>query len=577
VDDELQREQAGGARATAEAVGLLLILVLIFVPSHFSRSPWNPDEPRYVEIAREMRLTGEYVLPHLNGAIYAEKPPLYFWLVAGVERAIRPAAASDADAFALAGRAVSALAVALTALWIALLGRILFDPRTGAIAAAIFITAILVVNLGQMGVIDPTFTCFTTLATLALVAYTGAERRGARAALGALAALAMGAGVLAKGPLGLVLPIAAASLLGLGARRGRAGVPIAPGAAGLAFGAAVGFGWLFLAQRAAGPDGAWYLRRMTIEQNLGRVVESWSHKHGFLYYLPQLAWGFFPWVLFLPAAIAGAVRAEAKQGRAVLLWAGALLLAFSAISGKRPGYILPLYPALALLVARRFAALDRGDERAGTLDRAARIAVGVAFLAAGVGLAIFPAVADRLSAVVPERSAPLVAEFVASLPPATGVLAVAIGALIAAMGLALVGAFAGAGARRTVGLTAFAIAIASVALHAIIVPAIDPQKSARALGERVARDHVRGERLVLYPQEFDGVVNFYTGALHYDVLETPDDLRRALAAPGRLWAVAVDYAYTALPLDLRGRFAVRGAYRVGSKVMYFLVEKEPAA
>ena len=53
-----------------------------FLPSLPLRDLWNPDEPRYAEVAREMRVTGEWLVPHLNGEIYSEKPPLLFWLSA---------------------------------------------------------------------------------------------------------------------------------------------------------------------------------------------------------------------------------------------------------------------------------------------------------------------------------------------------------------------------------------------------------------------------------------------------------------------------------------------------------------
>jgi hypothetical protein len=310
---------------------------------------------------------------------------------------------------------------------------------------------------------------------------------------------------------------------------------------------------------------------MIFDENLGRVVESWSHQRPFWYYAPQLAWGFAPWVAFLPAAGLAAWRArrEDRSGAAVLLWAVAMLAIFSAISGKRPGYILPVYPALALLVARRAAELE--ETREGALDRAGAVAAGTAALAIGLAVAAFPALAVRLPGFLDAQTAPLVAEFVAALPRGAGPLSVAIGAALAALGLALLGVFGAPGARRTAGLVASAVAVGSLGLHAVFVPALDPQKSARALGERVARDALPGERVLLAPTELDGAVNFYTGALHYDVVETEDALRAAIAAPGRLRVLAQSTFFEGLSAPTRARLAVRGAYRVGSKVIYVLV------
>ena len=81
---------------------LLVLLALVFcLPSLFTRDLWNPDEPRYAEVAREMRLLDQYFVPHLNSAIYAEKPPLFFWLSALLQ--------SSGVGFA-AGRIVTAIA-----------------------------------------------------------------------------------------------------------------------------------------------------------------------------------------------------------------------------------------------------------------------------------------------------------------------------------------------------------------------------------------------------------------------------------------------------------------------------------
>lgn len=564
-----------GPSELAGAAAVVAVLLAIFVPSHFSRDPWNPDEPRYGEVSREMKLTGSYILPQLNGEIYAEKPPLYFWLVNAAERPL--------GSFTLAARAVSALATALTALFLALLGKRLFDARTGVLAAAIFATSVLVVNLGQMGVIDTTLTCFATAATLALVRAGESFSLGAALAAGAAMALA----VLAKGPVGAIEPIVAAAAIGYG-RRGRAGIPLAASALGLAIAAGAGFAWLHMATIAAGPRGDWYWHRMVFDQNLGRVVESWSHSRPFWYYAPQLAWGFLPWIAFLPAAALAAWRARAadRSGAGVLLAALLLLLMFSAISGKRPGYVLPVYPALALLVARRAATLEAGLETPGALDRAGGVLVGTATLALGLGAAAFPSLAGRLPAFLGPSTAPLVSEFVAALPRWAGPLSLAIGALLAGLGLAMLGVFRPLTPRRTLALAAAAVAVGSIGLHAIIVPALDPQKSARALGERIARDlPSSGDRLVFYLNELDGVVNFRTGALHYDVIETEDALRAALPlpgglrppateprAPGRLWVVMEDKFFDGLAAGVRARLAVRGAYRVGSRVIYVLVE-----
>jgi 4-amino-4-deoxy-L-arabinose transferase-like glycosyltransferase len=65
-----------------ERLLLVLLGLAIFLPGIGSRDLWNPDEPRYAEVAREMRARGDWFVPHLNGRIYSEKPPLHFWAIA---------------------------------------------------------------------------------------------------------------------------------------------------------------------------------------------------------------------------------------------------------------------------------------------------------------------------------------------------------------------------------------------------------------------------------------------------------------------------------------------------------------
>ena len=66
---------------------LALAAALLFLPGLGRRDVWNPDEARYAEVAREMLLTGEYLVPHLNGDLYTQKPPLQFWAMAAAARA----------------------------------------------------------------------------------------------------------------------------------------------------------------------------------------------------------------------------------------------------------------------------------------------------------------------------------------------------------------------------------------------------------------------------------------------------------------------------------------------------------
>ncbi len=553
-------------RVAAGIAAVVALLAALHVPAQFSRGPWNPDEPRYIEVAREMKLTGNYVLPHLNGEIYREKPPLYFWSVCAAERLTGD--------FLSAGRAVTAFGVALIALATGLLGAHLFGARTGVAAAAIVVTCLSVVDYGQRALIDPFFTGLVSLATYALVRSADAACAPAQAGFSALAALLCAAAVLAKGPLGVLLPPFGAVVLGA-ARRGRDGIPVVASLASVVAGAAAGFLWLGLAAQAAGSEGDRYWWRLAVEQSLRRVHDSYSHKQPFWHYAVNLPWALYPWSLFVPAAAIAAFRERrADRARAGLLYfAAAGFLVFSAISGKRTGYVLPLFPAVAILVARRFAETDSGSAPEARWDTVPRVLAGAAFVLGGIGLAAFPLFAGRLPALAPDAEDLAVAEFVSALPPQTGALCLGLGAALAAIGLAAARARVALGPRGFVALGAAGAAVAFLAAHAVFYRAIDPQKSARLIGEHVARELPPGERLVLYPSEFNAVINYYTGALHYDELKTPEQLEAALANPGRLWVVTRAQDLRKLRAETRERLEVRGAYRVGRKIFYFLAER----
>ena len=70
------------SRRSSYILILLIACFFLFFYKIGARDLWNPDEPRYAQVAREMLGTGEWVVPHLNGQVYTEKPPLYFWLIA---------------------------------------------------------------------------------------------------------------------------------------------------------------------------------------------------------------------------------------------------------------------------------------------------------------------------------------------------------------------------------------------------------------------------------------------------------------------------------------------------------------
>src|SRR5213595_2358403 len=129
---------------------LAVLGALLFFPALGGRDLWNPDEARYAEVAREMRATGTvegYLVPHLNGAVYAQKPPLLFWLMA-LGQELWPGKLETAS------RLPSALAAVGAILAVYRLGERLFSRRAGWFAAAALATCAKVLWQGRFGQID---------------------------------------------------------------------------------------------------------------------------------------------------------------------------------------------------------------------------------------------------------------------------------------------------------------------------------------------------------------------------------------------------------------------------------------
>lgn len=339
----------------------------------------DPDEGRYAEIPREMIELGDWITPRLNYVSYFEKPPLLYWLVGLCFRTFGTSEWAARLTPAIAGIATVMLAYGL--------GKAMFGRRAALIGAALLATSPIFFVLSQVLVIDVLLTaCFTaTLAALWMAHRSDWKGRWV-IAVAAAASLA----VLAKGPVGLVLPGAIALLFLLWTRDWptlRALVNWRPIAVFLALAAP----WFVLVS-IRNPE---FPEFFFVREHLERfATDQVGHPAGPLYYLPILLAGPLPWT-FLFAAIACTARGRAAlrelPGDArlfLVLWFAGVVLFFSIASSKLAPYILPALPAAAVLGG---AWLDRlVDDAAAALRGAARLvaygilAIGASALVAGL-------------------------------------------------------------------------------------------------------------------------------------------------------------------------------------------------
>ena len=343
---------------------LLAVLLLVFEPG---RVPlFEPDEGRYAEIPREMLVTRDFLTPRLNGVLYFEKPPLYYWSVAASLAILGPTEMAVRLPGKLAAVAMVLLAVAFA--------RRRWGTRTGLLAGLILATSILVVALSRVALIDPMLSAALAAATFAFASFVEADaagetRRSQRALYAFHAACA--AAILLKGLVGVVLPGGAIVVWTLVTGRWRTLRRVfSPGPLFLFFALAVPW---HVAMALRHPD---FLQFYFVHEHFQRFATTEHRRTGpAVYFIPVLVAGFLPWTAFFgrfreswPGFTRGAWRARSTEA---FLWIWALLVFafFSASRSKLIPYVLPIWPALSVLLAlgieraRARGAEFRGDRR----------------------------------------------------------------------------------------------------------------------------------------------------------------------------------------------------------------------
>ena len=310
------------------------------------------DEGRYAEIAREMFATGDWVTTRYNGLKYFEKPPFHFWMTALAYHAF-----GVGDWTARLWAALSGMGGLLITM---LAARRWFGPRV-AMLTGLALLAAPAWNLGShFNSLDMSVSGALSFVLAALLlAQHPSSTPGERRAWMLGAWVAMGVAILSKGLIGIVLPGLVLVVYSLAGRDWAVWrrLHILSGATAMLI---VVVPWFVLVS-ARNPE---FPHFFFVHEHWERYTTT-VHQRGapFWYFVPQLLVGFLPWVGLLPR-MGAAVRQDARQEGfkpALLLavWVAAIFLFFSLSSSKLPGYIMPVYPALALLAARVLDKLDR--------------------------------------------------------------------------------------------------------------------------------------------------------------------------------------------------------------------------
>jgi 4-amino-4-deoxy-L-arabinose transferase-like glycosyltransferase len=308
------------------------------------RPLFNPDEGRYAEIPREMLVTGNWLVPHLNDLVYIEKPPLQYW-----------ATALSFELFGTnvwAARFYTALCGLCTVLVTAALARRLWGSVAAWRAGIMLASTLGLVVLAQQLTLDMSLTFFTTLTLagfcIAQEAHTGEARR--RHWMWFAWASAAGA-FLTKGLIALVLPALTLIAYSLLYRHWKPWRRLSM-LTGIALFALIAAPWCVLMQRHVPQFFDFFFIREHFQRFLTRIEDRYEPVW---FFVPVLALGCLPWILPAGRALGSAWRiAESPTDfdpRAFLwVWSIVVFVFFSMSDSKLIPYILPLLPALALLM-----------------------------------------------------------------------------------------------------------------------------------------------------------------------------------------------------------------------------------
>lgn len=440
-----------------QALGWVLLALLWFLPLGVPPL-FHPDEGRYAEIPREMVVSGDWVTPRLDGVKYFEKPPLQYWASAVAEQIAGPTAWAARLWPALCGFAGLLLARAV--------GRRLYGERAGWFCLIVQASALYYVGLARIATLDMSL-CFTLqLALSALVLLV--HRPPAHAAAGARAAPAPSppeasspAAAIARRAPTIPDPRALALLLAVGVSlamlaKGLVGILI-PGAVAVLFMLVYRDASLL---RRARPEwtvaaliviaAPWFVLVSLRNPGFARFFFIFEHFQRYLttrghdryqpawFFLPVLIAGFLPWVSLLPRTLLAAARSLPREPATglLLIWALFIYAFFTASHSKLVPYILPVMPALCLLMGRTLAGLS--PRRLSV--HLAGIALVMGVLAVGLAVVLWLGTSGDGRAVAWVRAATVgsLTLFFASL--AVQALTAAAGALWSRRGHALAGA-----------------------------------------------------------------------------------------------------------------------------------------
>lgn len=497
-------------------IALLTLILYIFNIGGYDLGA--PDEPRYGEVAREMQIDGNYVIPHLNNRIYYEKPPLFFAVTALFT------ALTGKTTVVTVRLPVIILACLLIGILIYYFGTRL-GKKTGVIAGLILATTLNYFWLAMRVNLDVPLIFCTTLALILLYGELAGVKPSYKSFL---AFFLMGVGTLFKSQAALI-PVAVIIVYALLSKKAKQLRNIRWLRGSLIYLAVIAL-WIVSSYVIGGYD---YFKTAILDQVIGYSTGSQGHPNPFYYYLTTFPAEALPWSIFIIPAVYYFYKRKNELPDFVkfsLVWFVTIFIIFSIVGSKRGLYLLQLYPAFALMIAWFFGKhLEKPNEPFWGL-KIPVICFGLLLLIAGLLISIkgFTLIQKGIDLTLVSKSG-----FITALNYSAWFL---IGMAV----LLVTSAFTKKKIFILVVTAAFSIGTLFI-VKGILLPTMNPIKSERYLAEDLAKLRDKNQSVGLWGSvNNDSGIIFYNGIYFDKVLRDEQEVKAFLNQSNEVLMVTSD-------------------------------------
>lgn len=539
------------SQSRVQVLMLLIFCAWLFILGVGYWNLWDPDEPRYAEVAKEMVDGGNWILPHLNGKVYGDKPPLFFWLIA-----LSSHLWGGFSSFAV--RFPPALFGTLTVLLTFFVGKRLYGSRAGFLSGLVLATSLEFAYLSIRANIDTTLTFFTTASILCFLLWfqqrkevkTCEHPMGGLRLLGFYVAMALG--TLAKGPIGFIIPLLV-SLIYLAIQKDWKAIRSMRLLPGMLLFMIIVLVWYLPAVLSGGKA---YLQETLFKHTVDAYAKGWTHVQPIYYYFLNFPLDFLPWTLFLPGVVAiGFSRRKDgvdKRSLFLLIWFVSIFLFFSFSKGKRPIYLLPLYPAASIAVGNfwdRYISNSDPDSKRKIWVSFPVYVLAALLLVTGIALYSIPVLASLSTAHTSPLMMALIKDAEAganylSKVPYSSYLAFIL--LLLGLGSFLLFSQWLRSKKAVFLLIPLTAGVVFFYGTRFIFPKIDPFKSARFFSQEIRQVIKPGEKLAMYGGFAIGPYNFYTGIVPILDIKGKEEMVEFFRSKEMVFCLIQNHEYEAL-------------------------------